>query len=546
MFDRVFEDDAEENMNSGFPTRYAIPVSTLISKSAPLGIFPMINRDVTASDTISWRCSEGHEFSASWRKQRNSRCPQCPALSYGEKLARSLFDLYFPDGEWRKVRDIGFDPTNPGLRLEIDLVSDEHQITVECQSSLHDPNVSKQGLATKIPIDEMLRRDALKRNLHSTHDRFADFKHVELWLELAEVSKIVANAVSEGGDPVEVIVNRFANSLSDAGVALPVRPIPRLDELFSGFSEARRTAGILRERGLLLRPDVWLGVSALPVTCRTCMHEWTSSLSQLRRGWSRGRSGCAKCWGTAFDQLSASRSEAGWASFRELCLDNGYTLLRPTSGPGNVDVSIRAEATGQTISGSRHYLAKRILDGLPIIDAKKVEYERRRAQVACTLDKYRMFLKTYGILLLPGQNRPTTYRDPLGNIRTNKFEVRYLGCGHRSKVHIGPFMQKLRKNKSRAPDGVSSLCPSCLREKISCEKTNLLIQRAAEYGVSFLGPRYIDATKTRYRFSCLPGCEEGPYKALISNIEKNGIACRGCNRIRKKGAITPTMHARDA
>lgn len=536
MFEALFESDVGKADTAEFRDRYAIPLSTLIQQAAAIGFVPLTDRDVTASDTIGWRCSEGHEFKASWREQRTRRCPECPALSYGERLARALFNYYFPRGNWHKVREKGLDPENPNLRLEIDLVSDRHRITVECQSSLHDPDAPKQGLATKTPIHEVVRRDELKRALSSTHSRFKDYRHVELWLELADASKIVKKALGEKIDPVEAIVGLFSGSLAESNVELPNRPLPGLGQLFSGFSEARRTSALLEENGLTLRASPWLGVSELPVKCKECGHDWTSSLSQLRRGWSRGRSGCGNCWGVVLDQLSADRSDAGWVAFQELCADHGYALVGPASGPGNVEVRVQEKSTGRVAKGKRHYIAGRLLDGLIVIDAKRIEYEKRRGRVAETISRHRTYLGAYGIQLAMGQDRPTTSRGPDKQIRTNRFTIRYLGCEHIGKVPLGPFIQKLAKHKSRVADGLPALCPRCRREKIAREKTGRMVAQAAEYGVTFLGPSYINATKMRYRFSCLPGCEEGPYSAVFSNLEKNGVACRGCRRVRKRQA----------
>ncbi|MCD2184833.1 hypothetical protein [Rhizobium sp. GN54] len=547
MFETLFESDIGGTDAEELRDRYAIPLSVLVQKAAVIGFVPIIDRDVTASDVIGWRCSEGHEFQASWREQRHRRCPDCPALSYGERLARALFNYYLPEGKWHKVREKGFDPDNPDLRLEIDLVSDHHRITVECQSSLHDPDAPKQGLATKTPIDEIVRRDELKRALSSTHSRFKDYRHVELWLELAEVSKVVKRAVNERVDPIQEIVRIFFESLADSNVEVPGRPLPGFEELFSGFSEARRTSALLDENGLALRSGPWLGLTDLAVTCRSCGHDWRSSLSQLRRGWSRGRSGCANCWSIVLDQLSAERSDAGWAAFQELCADHGYVLLGPVSGPGNVEVKVKEKSTGRVATGRRHYIAGRLLDGLVVVDAKRIEYDKRRDRVAETISKHRAFLEAYGIRLALGQDRPTTSRGPDKQIRTNRFTIQYLGCQHFAKVPLGPFVQKLARHKSRTADGSPGLCPRCRREKIAQEKTAKMVAQAAKYGVTFLGPSYINATKTRYKFSCLPDCEEGLYSATFSNLEKNGVACRGCKRIRKrqqKAALRPPRNRR--
>lgn len=536
MFETLFGDENESREDGRAAVNGTIPLSDLIQMAAALGVVPLTNHDVTASEVINWRCSEMHEFEASWRRQRRRRCPLCPALSYGEKLARALLKIYFPYGGWRKLRDKGFDPDNPDLRLEIDLVSDAYQITVECQSSLHVQSDSKQGFATKIPFQEMARRDRIKRNLSSTHPRFAKYRHVELWFELSDVKELVSQARREKVDPVKAIVDRFERSLAESGVMLPTRQLPLLDELFSGFSEAQRTREIVKGHGLFLRPGPWLGVSALPVRCEKCGHEWTSSLSQLRRGWSRGRTGCAKCWGIVFDELSAVRSDSGWNAFRELCGEHGFQLLGPTSGPGTIPVKVREISTGHEFEGRRHYIAERLLDGLPIIDARRIEYEKRRSRVATTIAKHRATLRDYGIQLLGGQDRPTTERDRLGNIRTNKFEVRYLACKHKGKIFLGPFIGKLAKHKSREADGMPGFCSRCRRVEIARDKTNWMIALAEKHGVTFLGPDYIDATKTKYRFSCHPGCGAKPYGAVFSNLVKNGIACRGCKRIRKQNA----------
>lgn len=533
----VLESLFENEMDKGRDDRradYKIPLLRLKQLAAALGVEPRTNHDVTASDVISWRCSEAHEFLASWRDQQRRRCPKCPALSYGEKLARSLLNIYFPNGNWRKIREKGLDPNNRDLRLEIDLLSDAYEIFVECQSSLHVADGHKQGLATRTPINEIIRRDRVKRNLPFTHPRFENYRHVELWLELSEVRKIVTKAIDANIDPVEAIIDRFSQSLADGGVIFPDRPVPGLDELFSGFSDAQRAAEVLESRGLFLQAKPWLGVSFLAVRCGKCSHEWTSSLTQLRRGWSRDRSGCAMCWGAAFGELRSTRSDEGWAAFRELCKEYGFLLVEPTSGRNNLPVKVREEATGQIFEGRRDRIAQRLLDGLPIIDARRIEYEKRGKRVAVTIARHRATLGTYGIVLTGGQDRPMTARDPAGEIRTNRFEIRYLGCPHKATVPLGPFLTKLKKHKSRKNDGIPGLCPRCRREKIAQEKTNWMTALAEEYGVSFLGPYYVDATKTRYKFSCLPGCTEAqPYKALISNLEKNGVACRGCNRIRR-------------
>lgn len=534
MFETLFGDEGDQREDGRAAVNYTISLSDLIQMAAALGVMPLTDRDVTASEVINWRCSETHEFEASWRQQRRRRCPLCPALSYGEKLARALLEIYFPAGGWRKVRDKGFDPDNPGLRLEIDLVSDAYEITVECQSSLHVQSDPKQGFATKIPIEEMIRRDKIKRNLGSSHPRFANYKHVELWFELSDVKELVSKAVTGKLDPVKAIVDRFEQSLAEGGVMLPIRPLPLLDDLFSGFSEALRTREIVEEHGLFLLPSPWLGVSALPVRCGKCAHEWTSSLSQLRRGWSRGRTGCAKCWGIVFEELSTDRSDSGWDAFRELCGEHGFLLFGPTSGSGTIPVTVREISTGKEFEGRRHYIAERLLDGLPIIDAKRIEYEKRRSRVATTIARHRATLRAYGIQLLVGQDRPTTERDRFGNIHTNKFEVRYLACKHKGKVFLGPFIGKLAKQKSREADGMPGFCPRCRRAEIALEKTNWMIALAEKHCVTFLGPDYIDATRTKYGFSCRPGCVAKPYKAVFSNLEKNGIACRGCKKIGKR------------
>lgn len=168
VLESLFENEIGEGPDDR-PADFKIPLSRLKQLAAVLGVKPLTNHDVAASDVINWRCSEAHEFLASWRDQQRRRCPKCPALSYGEKLARSLLNICFPNGNWRKIREKGLDPNNSDLRLEIDLLSDKYKIFVECQSSLHVADGHKQGLATRTPIDEIIRRDDLKRNLPFTY-----------------------------------------------------------------------------------------------------------------------------------------------------------------------------------------------------------------------------------------------------------------------------------------------------------------------------------------------------------------------------------------
>ncbi len=492
---------------------------------------PLCSRDPGPDERISWQCTEGHTFESTWsRLRRRRKCPRCsPDLSYCEKLTRALLAIYFPDGEWRKVREKGLDESNLDLRLELDLVSDIYEVTIECQSSLHDPKMPKLGFATKTPVDEIARRDKIKRDLGKSNSRFAGYAHIEIWLELSAVRKLTWAADKAGMNPIEAIVDAFKGYFAKAGVSVPDKPLPEAEQLFAAFSDRDRIRDELAQLSLTLDPGPWLGLGSVSVKCDVCGNAWVSTMSQLRRGASRERNGCLECWRLVHLENVAQLKADAWTAFKTLCEKNSIEIVAAGVGSTADRVTLRDLTGGQILERDRHDVQDRLQRGLPIFNAHAEEYGKRRAKTEEQMLRYKAALSPFGITLAETEPVPTSKRDENGKIRVNRLRVRYLACDHVLAVNIGTFIKRLKAHGSRKPDGKPSYCQSCQSGNVGRARTELLHDLASRHGLELVGDGYIGAAnEIKYRFKCHRNCGKEYYEAVFSNLTRSGIACQGC------------------
>ncbi len=508
-----------------------IPLELIARHAALLGIRPLCEHNPRSDEPISWQCTEGHTFAATWsQQQRRRKCPRCnPELSYCEKLTRALLAIYFPNGSWKKVREKGLDESNLELRLELDLVSDPYQITIECQSSLHDPKTPKLGFATKTTIAEIARRDQIKRELGTSVSRFSGYTHVEIWFELSEVRKLVRAADKAGTNPIAAIVNKFKWFFTKAGVTVSDRPLPTAEHLFAAFSDRDRIREELAEFSLTLDPGPWLGLGSVSVACDACGHRWTSTMSQLRRGASRGRNGCFECWRVVHLGNVAQLNADAWAAFKAQCDENSIEIVA-VGVDGTADrVTLRNLVGGEIVDRDRHNVQDRLQRGLPIFNAHSEEYERRREKTKQKMLEYDRALAPFGIELVERDPIPTTARDESKKIKTNLLKIRYRACDHVLPVNIGTFIKRLENHGSRRPDGKPAYCEACHSENIALERTRWLHDLASTHGLELVGEGHVGAdNKIKYRFKCPRDCGREYYEAVFSNLTSRQIACKGC------------------
>ncbi|MBY5700410.1 hypothetical protein [Rhizobium leguminosarum] len=437
--------------------------------------------------------------------------------------------IYFPNGNWKKVREKGLDESNRELRLELDLVSDSYLITIECQSSLHDPNTPKLGFAAKTTIDEIARRDQIKRKLGKSKSRFAGYSHVEIWFELSAVRKLARAADRAGRNPIEAIVDEFKEFFAKAGVTVPDKPLPLAEQLFAAFSDRDRIREELAELSLTLDPGAWLGLGSVSVACDVCGHAWTSTMSQLRRGASRGRNGCFECWRGVHLGNVAQLNADTWAAFKTLCDENSIEIVAVAVGGSADRVTLQNLVDGQIVDRDRHNAQDRLQRGLPIFNAHAEEYEKRREKTKRKMLEYDQALSPFGIKLAETDPIPTSMRDENGNIKTNLLKIRYLACDHVLPVNIGTFIKRLEGHRSRKPDGKPAYCEECQSANVALERTKWLHDLASMHGLELVGEGYVGAdNKNRYRFRCPRDCGSEHYEAAFSNLTKRGIACQGC------------------